>query len=102
MWLAPAWGSSQTVAVMVIRFMGEHTVDVPLWDDEGLMFATPEEALEALGPVGLSDGLVSEMVTWAQDWQTRSGKPDHDAEAARLVRRLKGELGHGVGVVYQL
>jgi len=87
--------------MMVIRFMGDHTVDVPLWDDEGLMFATPEELLQAWGPLGLSAGLVADMVTWARDWQTRSGEPDQDAQAARVVRRLKGELGHGVGVVYQ-
>ncbi len=85
----------------VIRFMGEHTVDVPLWDDDGLMFAAPEEFMQGLGPVGLTAGLVADIVTWAREWETQSGEADHDAQAARLVRRLRSELGNGVGVVYQ-
>ena len=85
---------------MAIRFMGEHDVDVPLWDDDGLMFATREELLNTFGPLGLSPGLAKDVVACAQDWQTHSGEPEHDARAARLVRQLRGELGHGVAVVY--
>lgn len=86
---------------MVIRFMGEDSVDVPLWDDDGVMFATPEDLLQAFGPLGLSAGLVADIVTWAREWQTRSGDPEHDAQAARLVRRLRADFGYGVGIVYQ-
>ena len=82
----------------MIRFMGEHTVYVPLWDDEGLMFNTPDDLVQALD---LSPDLVAEMVAWAREWQTRSGDPDHDAQAARLVRRIKSELDHEVRIVYQ-
>lgn len=85
----------------MIRFMGEDGVDVPLWDDEGLMFGSPDELLEAFGPLGLSAALVSDVVTWARDWQTRSNTPGHDAEAARLIRQLKTELGGGLRIVYQ-
>jgi len=42
--------------------MGEHTVGVPLWDDDGLMFATSEEFIKALGPLGLSPGLAADIV----------------------------------------
>jgi len=30
-----------------MRFMGEHTPDVALWDDGGLMFATFEELMRS-------------------------------------------------------
>ena len=81
----------------MIRFMGEHTVDVPLWDDDGLMFNTPEELTRELD---LSPVLVADVVLWAREWQTHSGAPEHDAEAARLVRRLRRELNDEVKVVY--
>ena len=81
--------------------MGEHTVEVPLWDDDGLMFGTPEELVRSLGPLGLTAGLVTDIVTWGREWETRSGEPGHDAEAARLVRRLRRELSGGVAIVYQ-
>jgi hypothetical protein len=85
----------------VIRFTGEYAVDVPLWDDDGLMYATPSEFAEGLGPIGLSGELVAEVVTWSREWESRSGEPEHDAQAARLIRRLRAELGHGVQIVYQ-
>jgi hypothetical protein len=76
----------------MIRFMGEDTVDVPLWGDRGLMFSTPEECLEAFGPLGLTAELVTQIVAWARAWQTDSDTPEHDAEAVRLVRQLATEL----------
>lgn len=85
----------------MIRFMGEDGVDVPLWDDEGLMFSTSDEMLAAFGPLGLSATLLADVVAWARDWQARSSAPDHDAEAARLIRQLRGELGGGFQIVYQ-
>lgn len=44
--------------MMSIRLMGEDSVDVPLWDDDGLMFTTAEELLEAYSLLGLSVELV--------------------------------------------
>lgn len=82
----------------MIRFMGDHTIDVPLWDDEGLMFETPEDLVQSWD---LSAELVADVVTWAREWQTRAGQPDHDAQAARLVRRMNRELNHEVSVVYK-
>ncbi len=87
--------------MMSIRLMGEDSVDGPLWDDDGLMFTTAEELLEAYSLLGLSVELVAALVSWAREWPTRSGEPAHDAEAARLVRQLRVELGHGVGIVYK-
>jgi hypothetical protein len=87
--------------VAVIRFMGEEGVDVPLWGDEGLIYSDSEEFTAALGPFGLSRELAADVVTWARDWQTQSGLPEHDAEAARLIRRLRAELGHGFPIVYK-
>ena len=81
--------------------MGEYSVDVPLWGDEGLLHDTSEEFIEALGPFGLSAGLAEEVVAWARDWESSSGLSEHDAQAARLIRRLKAELGQGFPIVYQ-
>ena len=78
--------------------MGEHTVDVPLWDDEGLMFSTPAELTQALN---LSAELVADIVAWADEWQVRADTPDHDAWAAQLVRRLARELNYEVSIVYK-
>jgi hypothetical protein len=36
--------------------MGEHTVDLPLWDDDALMFATPAESMQSLGPLARATG----------------------------------------------
>jgi hypothetical protein len=82
----------------MVRFMGEHTVDVPLWDERGLMFNTREELVQAWD---LSDDLVSDIVKWAREWQSRAGQPDHDAQAARLVRRINHERKNEVQVVYK-
>ena len=40
-------------------------------------------------------------VAWARAWETDSGLPGHDAEAARLVRLLGRELGEGFQVLYE-
>jgi hypothetical protein len=81
--------------------MGEYSVDVPLWGDEGLICGTFEEFVDALRPFGLSADLADDVVAWAPAWESSSGLPEHDAQAARLIRRLKAELGHGFPIVYQ-
>lgn len=84
--------------IETVRLMGEHTVEVPLWRDGGLMFAAPESLISHLG---VSAELAADLVTWADAWLTRSGEPDHDAEAAALIRRLREEIGHRYNFVYQ-
>lgn len=78
--------------------MGEDSVAVPLWSDDGLMFAVPDELVRELG---VSADLASDIVTWAREWQVRSAAPDHDAQAARLVRRLGRELNYRFEFVYK-
>lgn len=91
-WQPPPRGS-------VIRLMGEDSVVIPLWSDEdGLLFADPEELVNELG---VSSRLAADLAAWGIGWQDRAGQADHDAEAARLVRRLRRELEHlGYGFVY--
>jgi hypothetical protein len=90
-WRAPPNGST-------IRLMGEHTVDVPLWSDDGLMFNDPDELVRQLG---VSADLAADIVAWADAWHSRSGEPDHDAAAATLVRRLNEELVERYSFVYK-
>jgi len=78
--------------------MGEHTVDVPLWSDDGLMF---NEADELVRELGVSGDLAADIVAWAAAWQSHCGNPDHDAAAATLVRRLNEELAERYSFVYK-
>ncbi|HET7195971.1 MAG TPA: hypothetical protein VFI99_13370 [Nocardioides sp.] len=77
--------------------MGEHTVDVPLWSDDGLMFNDSDELVREFG---VSTDLAADIAAWADAWHSRSGTPDHDAAAATLVRRLNQELAHRYRFVY--
>ncbi len=81
-WVPPAEGST-------IRFMGEHTVEVPLWCDEGLLFDDREE-LES--HFGVSEGLASDIVAWAAAWDAGDNGAELDQEAASVVRRFNHEL----------
>lgn len=81
----------------VIRLMGEHTVKVPLWGADGLMFDDPEEVVRELG---VSRELAAALEAWAAAWQTEMNQASHDAEAARLVRRLRQEVGGRYRFVY--
>ena len=78
--------------------MGEHTVDVPLWDEGGLMF---NDADELLREFGVSAELAEDIVAWADAWHSRSGEPDHDAAASTLVRRLNEELSYRYRFVFK-
>lgn len=81
-----------------IRLMGEDSVDVPLWDEEGLMFSNVDELQRELG---VSAELADDLVSWGRAWQTRSGESNHDSEAAILVRRLNRELNYRYQFVYK-
>jgi hypothetical protein len=61
------------------------------------MFASPDELVRELG---VTADLASDIVSWAHEWQDRSGEPDHDALAARLVRRLSQELNFRYDFVF--
>jgi DNA-binding transcriptional LysR family regulator len=91
-WVPPPHGS-------VIRLMGEHTVTVPLWSDQdGLMFNDPTELVREFG---VSPDLAADLATWGIAWEAQAGHPAHDAEAARLVRRLSTELEDDYHFVYR-
>jgi hypothetical protein len=77
-WAPPAEGS-------ILRFMGEHTVEVPLWDDEGLLF---NDRQEFESQFGVSEGLASDIVAWAAAWDAGDRGAELDREAASVVRRL--------------
>ena len=78
--------------------MGELGVSVPLWGEGGLLLSRPEDLTLRLG---VSPALASDLETWADAWQSRSGEPAHDAEAAALVRRLKRETQYRYQILYQ-
>ncbi len=80
----------------VIRLMGEHTVEVPLWCG-GLLFNDREELVREFG---VSEGLASDIVAWAAAWEDGHARPELDLNAARLVRRLNDELDHRYVFVY--
>ena len=96
----------------VIRFrMPEDDVDLPLWDDEGLM-PWESELLEA--GLGLSADLIADVKAWGVAWNAspRANDPAGEgresrrerlaAEAALLVDRMSGELKDGLRVELDL
>lgn len=90
-WEGPREGS-------LIRLMGEHTVDVPLWGEDGLIFSDGDELAREWG---LSASFVDAIVAWGIAWQDHSGQPHHNVEGVRLVRRLSRELGHRFRFVFK-
>lgn len=82
----------------VIRLMGEDTVPVPLWDQDGLMFGEPEELVRELG---VSVALARDLQEWADRWHTESRQRQHDADAQALLGRLRAELGERWVFVYK-
>lgn len=89
-WQPPPDGS-------VIRLMGEHSVPVPLWDQDGLMFGDPPDLVRELG---VSEALARDLQDWADRWHTESRQPRHDADAEVLLDRLRAELGQRWTFVY--
>ena len=61
------------------------------------MFVTADELIAELG---VSRGLAADLATCGIGWERRSGQPDHDAEAARLVGRLNSDLDVRYQFVY--
>ena len=66
--------------------------------ENGLIFNDGEELMREWH---VSAALVADIVAWGTAWQKYSGQTDHDAEAARLIRRLNVELDHRFQIVYQ-
>jgi hypothetical protein len=89
-WEPPADGS-------FIQLMGDHTVQIPLWDESGLMFNAADELVAKLG---VSADLAADIAAWGEAWQMGSGRPEHHLEAVRLVRRLGQELDYRYTFVY--
>ena len=77
--------------------MGDHGVEVPLWDEDGLMFSTGEELSRHLG---VGSDLAAEIVAWADQWQRRAGQPEHTATGFALAHRLQHHLAD-YAVVYK-
>lgn len=91
LWEAPPEGST-------IRLMGEHTVSIPLWDEQGLMFGDREQLLSELS---VTPALARDLETWGLRWQEEAGLAALDADALLLVERLTAELGHLWRFVYK-
>lgn len=89
-WEGPVPGS-------VIRLMSDDSVDVPLWDEEGLIFSDRDGLVREWG---VSAGLADDIVAWAGESQ-RGRSRRLDAEAAALVRRLDAETGRRFTFVYR-
>ena len=81
----------------IMRFMGEHTVLIPLWGPGGLMFSGPEGLVGA----GIEPGLVRDVARWGEDWQTLSGTPDMHLRAVELIQRLRPAFDRWYTIVYQ-
>jgi hypothetical protein len=77
--------------------MGDYGVTVPLWGEGGLLFGEPADVVRALG---ITPEPAADLAAWGNEWESRSGQPEHDAEAAALVRRLKRETEYRYQVVY--
>ncbi|WP_162794485.1 hypothetical protein [Nocardioides houyundeii] len=96
----------------VIHFMWDYTVNVPLWDAEGLL---PEEPEWLRRQLGLGNKLIEALTDWGSRMNHLDGTPwgqksdaeweqayrDMDARARDLVERLRRELGTRYRVVYK-
>lgn len=96
----------------VVRFrMPEEDVDLPLWDDNGLL---PEESELLQAGLGLSPALIADIKAWGVAWNAnrrpqgplREGRVASRkrlaAESAVLVDRMGGELRDGLHVELDL
>ncbi|RYB91155.1 hypothetical protein EUA93_19740 [Nocardioides oleivorans] len=81
----------------IIRFMGEHTVLIPLWGPYGLMFLGPESLVRA----GIEPDLVGDVAQWGEDWQNLSDTPDMHLRAIELIERLRRAFDGWYTIVYQ-
>ena len=91
----------------VIRFrMPEPEVDLPLWDDGGLLPEEPE-LLEA--GLGVTADLVEELTSWGAAWNARHRVSDSEAQeerlrdqAASLVEKVRRQLRDGLQIEMHL
>jgi hypothetical protein len=89
-WQGPPEGS-------LIRLMSEDTVDVPLWSEDGLIFADDEELIREWD---VSQELAADIARWGRASQ-HPPTAEQDAEAAWLIRRLRHELGERFRFAYR-
>jgi hypothetical protein len=88
--------------VGVIRFrMPEDDVDLPLWDDDGLL---PWETEILQAGLGVSRELIGDIKTWGVTWnaQPTAGRDRLVAEAGVLVERMRSELKDGLRVELEM
>lgn len=101
-----------TVSGVVIRFMWDYGVSVPLWDREGLLPHEPEWLQRALE---LSEHLIQALTAWGQDMNNADGTPwnrrskdeweqayrELNARARDLVEWLRRKLAPRYEVTYK-
>jgi hypothetical protein len=101
-------GDEETFEVLgIIRFcMPENEVDLPLWDDDGLLPWEPE-LLEA--GLGISAKLTDDLKCWGAAWNSRRRVRDPASqeerlrtEAGALVEGMRSELKPGLEVRLEL
>ncbi len=89
-----------------IRFMWDYGVDVPLWDERGLV---PDEPAVLRDVLGLDDALADDLRAWGRamqdlDADPRRGTPkayrDLDRQAKKLAARVGEAVGPGFTVTY--
>jgi hypothetical protein len=112
--LASSDDATQAYAVSghVVRFMWDHGVSVPLWDEEGLLPSEPEWLQAELG---ISEELIEALSLWGRDMISADGtawnlRPtaerqqayrELDVRARGLVEWLRRELASRYDVVYK-
>ena len=101
-------GDQEHVTGAVLRFMGDHGVDMPLWDEEGPLPNDPSWLSDELG---LSRELIGDLAAWAADWETSSSedpvrpsewvaqRAEHAERGSRLFERLRSEAPEHLEVV---
>ena len=73
----------RTVSGRVIRFGWDWSVDIPLWDADGLLPEDPEWLRTELG---LSDEVIEALVTWGRDMNSVPDAPDEEPTPAAKLR----------------
>ncbi|MDN4173125.1 hypothetical protein QWY28_09245 [Nocardioides sp. SOB77] len=90
-----------------LRFFWDYGVQVPLWDDHGLLDDDPAWLREALG---LGDALVADLAAWGErmghldahpEMRTEEAYAGLDRQARALVERLRAELDARFTVTYE-
>jgi hypothetical protein len=92
-----------------IAFFSDYGATIPLWTDEGLL---PEDPAWLERELGLSPGLISDLIAWTKaqdeaDWRRASDaslspRRDPEGDRQRLLVRLRNELAPRFMVVERL